>query len=330
MTSERDPDPAPPTAEPITSAPFLAGISNQKLAIAGLVVAARREERAITLPPLVQFAPDMARPPVCRFEDIFDIEAFAGAAGLAISGTSTDARDPTALFHETMASIGAAQQAGILAGSEIAKLAGAFHPAPHLREVIDEAASQFRARGGHVVCQMRVEPDWQHYMNMRLAPRIGGEQDLTTDPIEIARKIRETLGPEIGPVLITCDLVSLPVPPSDLSEAIGAQTGLEVIFKSDLIDKDQLPKDPLGASLVDFELMAAADVMIGTTLSSFFGLAALTQFARNGVVAEAWAYNAPGGNLVLRTDNGAFANLARATRPLPADALNRRRPNRGL
>jgi hypothetical protein len=98
-----------------------------------------------------------------------------------------------------------------------------------------------------------------------------------------------------------------------LVEAIADATGLAVLFKSNLVERNMLPIDPLGASLLDFELMAQAEVMVGTTLSSFFGLAALTRLGRNGASANAWAYNALGQNLVRRVDDGAFANVGRAT-----------------
>jgi hypothetical protein len=296
----------------LTAAPFEAGISNQKLAFIGLVRAARSEARDVVLPNLVQFRPGAAAQSLCPFGDIFDVAAIEHEADVRFVEGDAEESDPSRLFHAASASIGEAQRTGLLAGSEVLRLAAALRPTPSRQALIEDVARRFRARGGHIVCQMRVEPDWRDYLDNRLSSRIGDTQDLTISPIAIAAKIKATFGADIGPVLVTCDEAQV----SDretLAHAIEAATGLSVLFKSDLAEGESLPADPLGASLLDFELMAQADAMIGTTLSSFFGLAALTRLGRNGASAEAWAYNALGESLVRRIDDGAFANVGRAT-----------------
>ena len=303
---------APADGAAITMAPFAAGISNQKLAFVGLLRSAQAENRNVVLPELVQFIPEADDHSRCLFEDLFDIDVLRRETGVPFIDAVAHAADPSNLFHHTMASIGEAQEAGALLQSDAVRLAAALHPASHRRPLIEDVARRFRARGGRIACQMRVEPDWQDYIDKRLFARLAHAHDLTTQPLDIAAKIVATFGTDVGPVLITCDEARLQAR-ATLAEAIRAATGLTVLFKSDLLDGEELPTDPLGASLLDFELMTRADVMVGTTLSSFFGLAALTRLGRVGVSANAWVYNALGPALVRRTDDGAFANVGRAT-----------------
>ena len=299
------------SVQAITAAPFAAGLSNQKMALASLILAARAERTAVALPALLDFEPGSVNHPRRTYGEIFDLAELEAVAQVAFVRCAEENRDPASLFHALASEIGVSQDGGTLGTHPVLALLAAMRPERTLQARVYEARRRFHEMGGRVVCQMRVERDWVTYLDSRLAARLGATQDLTTDPIAIAQKLIVTFGRDIGPVLVTCDLKGMTITSELLAESVAQATGLRLLFKHELIDGDP-PSAPLAASLFDFELMATAEQMVGTTLSSFFGLASLTCLARRRATT-AWAYNAFGPALLRRTDNGAFANLQRAT-----------------
>jgi hypothetical protein len=292
--------------------PFRGGVSNQKMAVAALIQAAQAEGRPVILPRLIDYRPGRSDHPHRDFEEIFDLEELKVSMTVAIEAGDGELLHPNPLFGEFSLSVVAAQEAGRLAEHPCVRLIAAMRPRSDIGDLVDSAFERFRGEGGEIVGQMRVEPDWQAYMRDHLVPRLGDSQDLGTDPLSIAHKVVATIGAGRGPVLVTCDPAGLPDTPEALARRIRRECGLEIIFKHQLIGSCS-SESALEASLVDFELMVRADTIFGTTLSSFFGVAAQTHLVRRGAAPEAWAYNAPGPRMALRTDNGAFANLQRAT-----------------
>lgn len=174
------------------------------------------------------------------------------------------------------------------------------------------------------VCQLRIENDWQEYARRTLLARIGNTEDCPLTAIEVLRKVAAVLGEDHRLLYITCNEDDLPVSASELESEVQAELRYELMWKRDVVDVSSMAEwCYLERAALDFEIAVSASKFFGTTRSTFFNIAALTSFARNGhESARFFAYNVLGGSAVERTDHGAFAGAAEATMPRAAKPLS--------
>jgi len=202
----------------------------------------------------------------------------------------------------------------------------ALVPAPRLSDLAAHlAATTFGQRSIRLALQLRVERDWEYHAAVRLPPTVtdSAEQNGLSFR-EIIAKVATTLPAEAASIYVICDEAALPVSKHDIRLAIQREFGIDLVWKSDLLDVAELDGlSLLDRSILDFEMAVAADVFVGLSRSTFSNMAALEKYARTRApVDRHYLYNLSGPDLCLRRDNGAFQIPALAVAANPWDAAH--------
>ena len=179
-----------------------------------------------------------------------------------------------------------------------------------------EAACRIRNRVGEetVAVQLRVERNWQMYMNkLESEDRLSnGEEQLRT-PKEIFAKIVAT--PEFeGRTRFFCcsDEDKLDEPPTLIASRMRDRFGIELLFSSDL--GEPLPASGLMRTAVKFDLCAGLADYVGLTRSTFSNILCLCRAAQ-GLEGRDFIFNAAGPQVLQRCDMGVSVEPQWATAP---------------
>ncbi|ACL61101.1 O-fucosyltransferase family protein [Methylobacterium nodulans] len=164
----------------------------------------------------------------------------------------------------------------------------------------------FVKRGIRTVAQLRIEEDWFHYCNANLRPSLGDTEDYYITADKIISKIKKSGLTQGEDVFVVCDEKYIFAPKSVIKEEIIAQTGINTIWKSDIIPHSVFEKLPaLTTSLIDFELAVRAQNFVGLSRSTFSNQVSFERFARMTCCGGGdYVYDKPGELLGKRTDFG--------------------------
>lgn len=305
-----------------------AGLSNQKYALLGLVLAAAENPaRQLILPHLAdydQIAHSFAPVPLGAVFDLQPLHDVIERAGITVlPEVARPFRDGAEYFLRGGNAPGEMARAGRLG---IDDLPFAFYRAlrPRIRETeaFQAALSAvFRARGIRLVVQLRIEQDWERYARTNLGGLLAEHEDNTPGFARILEKVVNTLGDWRAGVYVTCDEPALPEPKDALRARARARFGMELLWKSDLLDPAVLAgMSHLERSLFDFEMAVDAPAFVGLTRSTFANLVSLERFARTRRHVDShYFYNLLGPRLGLRGDEGLFCTVAEAIQRWPID-----------
>lgn len=297
----------------LTFSPMPAGITNQKLALIGLVMSAKAAGRPVLLPRFTAYAAGQSEHGSHPFDEVFGLGAFSAACdgyGVAIgSGQGAECISPHAAFELACGEIAETRRSGNLARfNGLCRLLGALVPSGAVMEKVDAAHRALLARGVAIACQLRIERDWQSHSESRTDP-VQVSEHFAIGHREILAKVAHTLGRGIA-IYATCDERALSTSKTGIAADARTAADIELIFQSDVMEDAD---DALHRSLFDFELALRLGTYVGNTRSSFFNGAALTAHGR-GIGGAFYVYNSPAPHLKLRTDDGAYPRASLATR----------------
>jgi len=294
------------------------GLNNQKMAIAGLLVAAIEKRLAVNLPYIYLKDQRTDDEYLARFQDVFELDAiddFAKRYDLSINhGGASGVRGGWDYF---------AHFGGALGGGSDPKIVdAALHAMTSLRPRM--ASSRiflrlkdflFAALGIRIAIQLRIEHDWQvHAQGLRSA--LGDAEDYAIGFIEILSKVRNTF-PDLRLAYITSDEPSMPATKDAIRGFSRTRFGIDLLWKSDLLDGHQLEQlNPLDLSMIDFEIARYCPLFVGQTASTFANMTCLEKFARTRAdVTGQYIYNCLGDRVRERKDNGFTASAHSALQP---------------
>ncbi len=303
------------------------GISNQKIALLGLFLKAMTgENRCVVLPDIVIFDQITfihKRVPIATAFDVARLRDFAESIGVTILD-----RDPAGdeggweYFHHGERHIAGTAAAGELDRDGVAArflraLVPSARTAPDVARLRDIVLDE---RGITHVVQMRIERDWEFHVRTRVDPEVGFNEDNLHTAESIARKFRATHPDGAAKIYVVCDEAALVDGKDRIRQSLREHFDIEAFWKSDLLPRFQSDDaNLLELSLADFEIALAAGAFVGTSRSTFSGMAALERFAQTGSVENHSLYNALGPRLAVRHDRGAFRSARLATAESVAD-----------
>jgi hypothetical protein len=296
------------------------GLSNQKMALAGLFLAALAQRSALNLPYMLIKDHHAEDERLARFEEVFDLAAlrfFARRFRVGVEAT-LPAGEPGGwgFFTAFGDLLTRRDQANPIRAALLALTA--LRP----RMVATATFRQFCTRlfdeaGVRTVVQLRIEQDWQAHVDGLLPD--GAREDIGIGFEEILRRTVNTF-PDLTLAYVTADESSLPVPKEQIREWARQRHGLRLVWKSDLLDVAAFT--PLDLSIIDFEIARRAERFVGVSYSSFANLLCLEQFAAaRRPVGNHFIYNHPGDQLRPRRDNGFAIASAEVVLPHWSDRL---------
>lgn len=305
------------------------GINNQKLALLGLFAAAREDQlegqRRVYLPRVFNRSQRLEESTVEAFADVFHLGPvldFASRWGVEIVDTPEVAyADRIEWAGWTYFGRGSGRfcLAGRTPASASLDMAADFVRSLRPR-VLDSVLAQrvfnevYAVRGIRTAVQLRIEEDWFHYASTHLKTAVKEKDEPYLPADTIIAKVKETL-PDLGPtVYVTCDERFIFEPKWTISERVRAQTGVEIVWKSDVLSQSEFDGlTPLENSLIDFELARLSSVFVGNSRSTFANLVCFERHVHGyGGGGRDYVYNLPGARLGLRTDLGGHDSPWRA------------------
>jgi len=285
------------------------GLSNQKMALSGLLLAGVAKRTAINLPYIHIKDQRIEAEWLARFDDVFEIEpiiSFSRQFGIPQIGmVPSGERGGWPFFFTFGENLKRSDQPVAVQLLLMALIA--IRP----KIVSDPKFNAlknfvFASLGVQTTLQMRIERDWGPHAQ-GLLPKTAGKDDIAIGFDEILRRTANTF-PDLRLAYVTADEFSMPVPKEEIRAYALDRFGIRLIWKSDLIKLEEF--SALDLSLIDFEIARYSPRFIGLSYSTFSNLLCLEKFAnqRNSVTGH-FIYNHPGEILRERSDNG-FAILS--------------------
>lgn len=291
------------------------GLNNQKLALLGLFLAARRAgPRRIMLPDCYAADPNMLSGHVVAFDTVFDTNRvcdFAKKFDIEIvPGAPRDTAGGWDYFVAAHPHISRNMAVRNLGPDDFCcAFLRAIEPRINQSSLGRRLAhAVFAEHGVQVVLQLRVELDWVRFTNETLASVASALEDCDQSFLSMIRKTRTGLGASAAGILVTCDEDYLPFGKDVIRDVVRKDLGIELIFKTDLLSAAEWAGlSRLDLSLLDFELAVAAPFYVGQSRSSYSTMVGLERYARGrSPVTNHFIYNIHGPGLGQRTDNGAY------------------------
>ncbi|RJL55127.1 hypothetical protein [Pectobacterium carotovorum] len=156
------------------------------------------------------------------------------------------------------------------------------------------------------VCQLRIESDWPLDIEGSWEKKTN---EVNSTPLDrcnhIFSKIKKTL-PSLNTLYITYDKSALTCSFEDIKKLAKDRFGFKLKEKHITDEKKFNPKNSLEASIIDFEIAVRSNIFIGTDMSTFTSISAVTKFCRDGHPPKGrYLYNLPGEFLILdhKTEN---------------------------
>jgi hypothetical protein len=297
------------------------GLNNQKLALFGLFVEARRTGAAVRLPDVflmsqkvyLEELPSVSQGILnVRNQDraslnrVFDLEALRGFAlrnGVAVSDAPP--AGPVGGW-DFFGSAGASLVAYGAPDPFACEFFRALIPRIRGAAPLVSVQNELKRRGVKLVMQCRIEKDWAMHTAITLKPTLDPSEDFAIGVDQIVAKIRGTLPREVweAGIYVVCDEAGLPETKDSIRAQIRQRLGIDLFWKSDFAP-GLLGGPPLALAILDFEIAAGSEFFVGLTRSTFSNMAAFERFARTQApVQHHYIYNLPGNLLGRRTDNG--------------------------
>ena len=305
------------------------GISNQKIALLGLIVAAnqgsRPDERTLFLPHICVKDQQNKAMSLARFGEVFCEKTFSDFLRRWTIEAFEEAPERIEMIPEerrveergwTYFGKGGGHLGDLSRTPDAAHLgiAADFFRSlvPRLVRSRDfqRTLGKLRKRDVRTATQLRIELDWYLFSETSLKPTIGTREDYCIPAERIVAKIKASLPDAAEAVFVSCDEKFIFASRADITRHVLADTGCAILWKADLLgEAAAAAQTPLHASLFDFELCAAMPNFVGNSRSTFGNLATFERHARFSHRAEGFAprdfiYNLPGPVLGSRTDHG--------------------------
>lgn len=149
------------------------------------------------------------------------------------------------------------------------------------------------------VCQLRIESDWPLDIEDSWEEKPNSVNSTPLDRCNnIFNKIKNTL-PVLKTLYITYDKSALTCSFKDIENLAKDGFGFTLKEKHSDFNNKFNPRNSLEASIIDFEIATRSDIFIGTDMSTFTSISAVTKFCREGIVPkERYLYNHPGKSLI--------------------------------
>ncbi len=297
------------------------GLNNQKLALLGLVLEARRTGRPMALPSLFNLDQAGGNSGTVPFGSAYRLDSFLSmldGLGVTLADASPDPDDRGWQFFGAGAEHIAMEVSTGRMAPDAPACAFFRGLVPVLRDRPESRALRHWVRDGEappvVVVQMRIETDWRTFSAITLDPTVGVAEDYLPSFSTIVAKVVNTFGTEARRIFVVCDEAALPVPRDEIRRVCREVFGVALHWKSDLLEPALLePMSALDRSILDFDMALHAHRFVGLTRSSFSNLAAFERYCMTGdAVRGHHVYNVPGPMVLERHDDGAFAIAAAA------------------
>ncbi|GAN60544.1 O-fucosyltransferase family protein [Acetobacter cibinongensis] len=305
----------------ITYPALQVGLTNQKIALIGLVFKAQRENTPFSLPDMVSFRPQDGQHEVCDFAQVYQKSVFeALLKAFSIPYTPGPAQADATLvdgwqcFWEGADRWGEAGRAGKASWTNLtAQIIRHLRPVPMLADFADLLRAKLDNNNIRHVLQLRIENDWQGYSRDVLPTFAGQNEEYCPPFLDIVRKAQTTWGADFKKAYVLSDETCLPVPKETIREHTFKELGVELFWKSDFLPQETF-KSNLVSSMLDFEIAVHAPFFAGNSRSTFAGFVSFEKFCRTGQMPKHhYIYNIPGQGLGLRHDNGAMMVPEQAT-----------------
>lgn len=305
-----------------------AGLTNQKIALIGLIFKALRDNKPLILPQFMAYHPHHGQHDACDFDQIYQtpllekvFEAFSIPYSGADASVEPEMVDGWQCFWEGADRWGEAGRAGKAAWPGLcAQIMRFLRPTKPLAELAEMLYTKLLANGVHHTLQLRIERDWQGYAADVLPTFAPQTEDYNLPFLDIVQKAKNTWGDEFKKAYVVCDEECLPTSKDAIRDYTKTALGVELFWKSDFLPASVLASN-LISSMLDFEIALKTPVFAGNSRSTFSCFIAFETFCRTGARPQnQFVYNLNGPLLGLRQDTGPLMAPNEATDSLNAHA----------
>lgn len=280
------------------------GLSNQKMALSGLLLAGVARREAINLPHIHIKDHRIEEQWLVRLDDVFEIDSilsFSRRYGIPNVGTVPSGEPGGWPFFLAFGQNLNREHQPVVVRLLLMALISIRPKIITNPKFLALKNFIFASLGVQTTLQLRIERDWSDHAQ-GLSPTTEGRDDIAIGFDEILRRTANTF-PDLQLAYVTTDELSMPAPKEDIRAYALDRFGIRLMWKSDLIDLAEF--NPLDLSLIDFEIARCSSRFIGISFSTFSNLLCLEKFAsQRSSVAGHFIYNHPGDVLRERLDNG--------------------------
>ncbi|MBS0959270.1 O-fucosyltransferase family protein [Acetobacter thailandicus] len=288
-----------------------AGLTNQKIAIIGLIHKALRDKKSLTLPSLTSYYPETRKHDFCSFEKIYKeatLERALSAFGLSsVAEPEPEMTDSGQCFLEGADRWAETALKGQVEWPDLTcQIIRHLQPSDLLLDFCRLLLQKIKAEGITHAIQLRVENDWQSYAEHVLASFAAPHEEYKPTFLEIIQKAKRTWGNTFTKAYVLSDEGGLPADKETIRAEVLKELGVELFWKSDFLSPSILSSN-LISSIIDFEIALALPFFAGNSRSTFACFVSFEKFCRTGRYAKNhYIYNNSGPHLMLRYDNGAL------------------------
>lgn len=299
------------------------GISNQKIALLGLMASAadlaEREGRSrIFLPKITNYDQHKKKTFQVSFGNVFSeaaIVEFAEAHGIQVEfGAETPEEPDYEIRHGWNYFFYGGGRIGSLSKNRRnfdTDIAPMFfrHLIPSITrsdvfsEIHNAIMDKYKI---NTVVQLRIEEDWFHHCNSMIVPHLKAPEHPYVSAEDIIAKVKESGVNGRDHVYVTCDEKYIFAPKWDIKAAIKEKTGVDTVWRSDILGVERNSSlSQLDSSLIDFEIAVRSEIFVGNSRSTFANLVSFERSARAGEICHTdYIYNHPSDRIVRRHDFG--------------------------
>ncbi|WP_129551990.1 O-fucosyltransferase family protein [Komagataeibacter xylinus] len=302
------------------------GLTNQKIALIGLIHKALRENRPFVLPSLVIYDVKLGtreRVPFADFYQVGRLLSVLQAFSIEIvqpfdfSFCKTYGDDAAPVYEEIdgwQCFLEGADRFGEVGFSGPSALNNLtcqiirnLVPVSDMSDISKDIKHKiFNGIGIYFAVQMRIEKDWEGYSAnvLESLDPFSKEEHLPT-ATDIINWIKKEFGSRFTAAYVLCDEKALPVPKDEIRKLAFEKHGVHLYWKSDFIDIEK--ENSLFLSMLDFELAIEARYFIGTSRSTFSCFVSFEKFCKTRKNIDGhYIYNTSSNKILERHDNGTF------------------------
>ena len=245
------------------------GLSNQRLAMLGLLSIARDEGAWARFPSqMVDFVPRLGsvEPERFLFPALFDLKWFRSA----LENEKVSGNPPTRVVPFSDAFIRGTAECFCEAPKPfVSRFMTGLRAAEPLRQIAKQIMG-WLPMSRTVALQLRIERDWQEYLKRLSAEgRDNGSKECITDVDEIFRRIRGSqILEDYDTIWACCDESDLIITKKAIQES-AARHGFSIFLHSDLPQGILMPRALLMQSMIDYTICSECSVYVGLERSTF-------------------------------------------------------------